>query len=44
VLWSDQIPQPAAARYAWAPNPITSMENAAGLPMRPFRTDKDSPQ
>jgi sialate O-acetylesterase len=44
VLWSDQIPQPAAARYAWAANPVTSMENAAGLPMRPFRTDKESPQ
>jgi sialate O-acetylesterase len=44
VLWSDQVPQPAAARYAWAANPITSMENADGLPMRPFRTDKDSPQ
>jgi sialate O-acetylesterase len=43
VLWSDQIPQPAAARYAWAANPVTSMENGAGLPMRPFRTDKDSP-
>jgi len=44
VLWSDQIPQPAAARYAWAANPIISMENGAGLPMRPFRTDKESPQ
>ena len=44
VLWSDQIPQPVAARYAWAMNPVVSMENAAGFPMRPFRTDKDSPQ
>lgn len=44
VLWSDQIPQPAAVRYAWAPNPVISMENATGFPMRPFRTDKESPQ
>jgi sialate O-acetylesterase len=44
VLWSDKIPQPAAVRYAWAPNPVISMENGTGFPMRPFRTDKDSPQ
>jgi sialate O-acetylesterase len=44
VLWNAQIPHPTAVRYAWASNPITSMENAAGFPMRPFRTDKDSPQ
>jgi len=37
VLWSDQAPAPQALRYAWADNPIISMENAAGLPLRPFR-------
>jgi sialate O-acetylesterase len=44
LLWNDQVPQPEAARYAWAANPITSMENGAGFPLRPFRTDTDSPQ
>jgi len=44
VLSSDQVPSPAAVRYAWAMYPIISMENSAGLPLRPFRTDKDSPQ
>lgn len=44
LLSSDQVPQPTAVRYAWAANPLISMENGAGLPMRPFRTDKTSPQ
>ena len=44
LLWNDQVPQPAAVRYAWAANPLISMENGAGLPMRPFRTDTASPQ
>jgi len=44
LLWSDQVPQPAAARYAWAMNPVISVENAAGLPLRPFRTDTNSPE
>ncbi len=42
VLWNDQIAAPAAVRYAWAFNPLLSVENAAGLPLRPFRTDKGS--
>jgi sialate O-acetylesterase len=39
LLWSDQIPSPSAVRYAWAYNPTLSVENSAGLPLRPFRTD-----
>jgi len=42
VLWSDQVAAPAAVRYAWAFNPILSVENRAGLPLRPFRTDTQS--
>ena len=42
VLWSDQVPSPAAVRYAWAFNPLLSVENKAGLPLRPFRTDPES--
>ena len=42
VLWSDAVSAPAAVRYAWAFNPILSVENGAGLPLRPFRTDPGS--
>jgi sialate O-acetylesterase len=41
ILSNDQIPEPVAVRYAWAANPIISVENEAGLPLRPFRTDSD---
>lgn len=44
VLWSDEIPAPAAVRYAWAFNPLLSVENGAGLLLRPFRTDTTSAQ
>jgi sialate O-acetylesterase len=44
VIQSSEVPAPAAVRYAWAPNPITSVENSAGLPLVPFRTDKESPK
>ncbi len=37
-LWSAQAPHPQALRYAWAENPLISVENGAGLPLRPFRT------
>ncbi|GDX09753.1 hypothetical protein LBMAG57_15250 [Verrucomicrobiota bacterium] len=33
---------PAAVRYAWASNPLLSVENSAGLPLRTFRTDRGS--
>jgi sialate O-acetylesterase len=42
VVWSDGVPSPAAVRYAWAENPVISVENAAGLPLYPFRTDTGS--
>jgi len=42
LVSSDQVPAPTAVRYAWALNPVISIENGAGLPLRPFRTDKDS--
>jgi sialate O-acetylesterase len=44
VVWNAQIEHPTAVRYDWANNPIGSIENAAGLPLRPFRTDKESPK
>ncbi len=36
---SSQISQPAAVRYAWAPNPDCNLYNQDGLPASPFRTD-----
>ena len=42
VVWSDQVPAPAAVRYAWAANPVVSVENGAALPLYPFRTDTNS--
>jgi len=39
---SAQVAAPVAVRYAWANNPVISLENSAGLPLRPFRTDPQS--
>jgi sialate O-acetylesterase len=44
VVWNNAIPEPVAVRYAWATFPVISVENNAGLPLRPFRTDKESPK
>ncbi|OJW17860.1 MAG: sialate O-acetylesterase [Planctomycetales bacterium 71-10] len=38
-VWSDQVAQPEAVRYAWADNPVCNMYSAVGLPLTPFRTD-----
>jgi len=40
VVWSDQICNPVAVRYAWAGNPTCNLCNKEGLPASPFRTDK----
>jgi len=39
VVFSPQVPKPAAVRYAWADNPVCNLVNAEGLPASPFRTD-----
>jgi hypothetical protein len=39
VLASAAVPEPVAARHAWAANPPVNLVNAAGLPAAPFRTD-----
>jgi sialate O-acetylesterase len=39
LLTSAEVPAPCAVRYAWADNPDGNLENAAGLPAAPFRTD-----
>ncbi|WP_324675000.1 sialate O-acetylesterase [Hymenobacter sp. GOD-10R] len=40
VVWSDQVKQPVAVRFAWREVPKPNFYNAAGLPATPFRTDK----
>ncbi|OAM88670.1 sialate O-acetylesterase [Termitidicoccus mucosus] len=42
VVWNKDIPSPVAVRYGWADNPVLSVENGSGLPLRPFRTDPES--
>ncbi|HEX3870442.1 MAG TPA: sialate O-acetylesterase, partial [Pirellulales bacterium] len=39
VVSSPQVAKPVAVRYAWADNPVWSVENSADLPATPFRTD-----
>lgn len=38
-VWSDQVSDPVAVRYAWADNPVCNLYSNAGLPTTPFRTD-----
>jgi sialate O-acetylesterase len=38
---SPEVAVPVAVRYGWASNPVLSIENEAGLPLRPFRTDRE---
>lgn len=42
ALSHPEITTPVAARYAWASNPVGNLMNGAGLPMAPFRTDRDA--
>jgi sialate O-acetylesterase len=39
LVSSPAVPQPVALRYAWADNPVATLQNAEGLPASPFRTD-----
>ncbi|HUG10774.1 MAG TPA: sialate O-acetylesterase [Opitutaceae bacterium] len=39
VVSSVDVPEPIAVRYAWQANPLATLENGAGLPAAPFRTD-----
>jgi sialate O-acetylesterase len=40
AVWSDDVPEPVAVRYAWGDNPESAnLYNSEGLPASPFRTD-----
>jgi sialate O-acetylesterase len=38
-VWREDVSEPVAVRYAWADNPVCNLQNRAGLPATPFRTD-----
>lgn len=38
-VWSDEVKEPVAVRYAWADNPACNIYSRNGLPLTPFRTD-----
>ena len=38
-VWSDEVSEPSAVRYAWADNPVCNVYSKDGLPLNPFRTD-----
>jgi sialate O-acetylesterase len=38
-VWSDEVSDPVAVRYAWADNPVCNLYSSEGLPATPFRTD-----
>jgi sialate O-acetylesterase len=41
IVWSSEVKEPVAVRYAWANNPEgANLYNREGLPAAPFRTDK----
>lgn len=43
LVYSEKVKNPVAVRYAWSKNPgPLNIYNRAGLPLRPFRTDKRS--
>ncbi len=39
TVWSDNVPDPVAVRYAWDHNPLFNLYGINGLPVAPFRTD-----
>lgn len=41
VLWSEQVEQPVAVRYAWANYTEANLFNSFGLPAGPFRTHRE---
>jgi sialate O-acetylesterase len=40
-IWSDQVAEPKAVRYGWCEACEGNVWNGAGLPLAPFRTDRD---
>ena len=39
TVWSDEVPDARAVRFAWGAADASNLFNAAGLPAPSFRTD-----
>jgi sialate O-acetylesterase len=39
VVWSPQVKDPVAVRYAWRNAPEANLYGGTGLPVAPFRSD-----
>lgn len=39
VVFSQNVKEPVAVRYAWRNAPVANLRNSAGLPAAPFRSD-----
>jgi sialate O-acetylesterase len=39
VVWSKDVPKPAAVRFGWSNLPVVNLFDKDGLPATPFRTD-----
>jgi sialate O-acetylesterase len=39
IVRCDKVKKPVAVRYAFTNFPVTNLENGAGWPVVPFRTD-----
>ena len=39
IVWSGDVPEPVAVRFAWRAGDEADLQNAAGLPAPSFRTD-----
>ena len=39
VVWSDTVSEPSDVRYNWSDMPLGNLDNRAGLPATPFRSD-----
>ena len=40
IVACDKVKKPVAVRYAFTNFPVTNLENGAGWPVVPFRTDE----
>ena len=40
VVFSKEVSEPVAVRYAWRNAPVANLFNSAGLPAAPFRSDE----
>lgn len=42
VVSADEVVDPVAVRYGWANDPVVNLYDRSGLPVTPFRTDRNA--